>query len=237
METDAPLAPLEDACTIVLLRDGPAGLEALMLERPNHSRTFGGAWVFPGGKVDPADRVDSAGGRLDVFAAAQVAGLRELAEETGQHLSLNDLVWLSQWTPMQHLPRRFRTWFMLAAAASDRVILNREEHDRYSWMSPAEALREHSAQEMTLVPPTWVTLHHLARMESVAQALEQGRSTAPFIYETQLLIPEPWIRPTGHGPAGLLWAGDEAYPGARDPAGARHRLTMTGLPWVFERTV
>ncbi|MHA7306752.1 NUDIX hydrolase [Arthrobacter sp. TMN-49] len=237
METDAPLAPLEDACTIVVVRDGHAGLEVLMLERPGNSRAFGGAWVFPGGKVDPADRVNADGGRRDDFAAAQAAGLRELAEETGQQLSVDDLVWLAQWTPMQRIPRRFRTWFLLAAAASDKVVLNREEHQRYSWMAPAEALHAHAAKEMMLVPPTWVTLHHLARMESVAQALEQSRQAAPFVYETQLLLPEPGVQPAGGGPAALLWAGDEAYPGSKAPAGARHRLVMTGLPWVFERTV
>ncbi|WP_449374727.1 NUDIX domain-containing protein [Arthrobacter psychrolactophilus] len=84
----APLAPLEDACTVVLLRDGVAGLETLMLERPQSSRTFGGAWVFPGGKVDAADRLDGNGGTVDDFSAAQRAGLRELAEETGQLLDL-----------------------------------------------------------------------------------------------------------------------------------------------------
>ena len=84
----AQLAPLEDACTIVLLRDGHAGLEVLMLERPATSRSFAGAWVFPGregGRRRTAWTPD--GSRLDDFAAAQVAGLRELAEETGQQLS------------------------------------------------------------------------------------------------------------------------------------------------------
>ena len=49
MEKETLLAPLEDACTVVLLRDGDAGLETLMLERPRTSRSFAGAWVFPGG--------------------------------------------------------------------------------------------------------------------------------------------------------------------------------------------
>lgn len=237
MDTEAPLAPLEDACTIVLLRDGAAELEVLMLERPDSSRSFAGAWVFPGGKVDPADRVDASGGGRNDFAAAQVAGLRELAEETGQQLAVDDLVWLAQWTPMQNIPRRFRTWFFLAAASSDTVVLNREEHEWYAWMSPAEALRAHAAQEMTLVPPTWVTLHHLAQLDSMAQALEQIRNADPVIYETQLLLREPWIKQKDNAPASLLWAGDEAYPGSTAPAGARHRLTMAGMPWVFERTV
>lgn len=40
------------AATIILVRDGTNGLEVLMLERNVKSKSFGGAFVFPGGKVD-----------------------------------------------------------------------------------------------------------------------------------------------------------------------------------------
>ncbi|WP_343318309.1 NUDIX hydrolase [Arthrobacter sp. TMP15] len=239
MDTAQQLAPLEDACTIVLLRDGAAGLETLMLERPGNSRSFGGAWVFPGGKVDPGDRVNPAGEQLDEFAAAQAAGLRELAEETGQQLSPKELVWLSQWTPMQRIPRRFRTWFMLGAATTDQVVLNPEEHERSSWLPAREALALHTAGKMILVPPTWVTLHNLLGLESTEQAVEQSRKATPFIYNTHLLTPsngEAASTLAGFGAgaaAGVLWDGDEEYPESKAPAGARHRLTMTDLPWVF----
>jgi hypothetical protein len=38
--------------------------------------------------------------------------------------------------------------------------------------------------------------------------------------------------------SGVVWAGDEAYPDAAEagPAGARHRLDMTSLPWIFEHS-
>ncbi|MBP2413463.1 8-oxo-dGTP pyrophosphatase MutT (NUDIX family) [Arthrobacter stackebrandtii] len=272
MVTDSPLAPLEDACTVVLLRDGPSGLETLMLERPGKSRTFAGAWVFPGGKVDPADRVDSAGRPLDELGSAQAAGLRELSEETGQTLNCGALVQLSQWTPMQALPRRFRTWFMVARAASDEVVLNPEEHQRFEWLAPAEALARHAQGTMSLVPPTWVTLHGLAGRDSVAQVLESAGHRAAFSYQTHLLLPGagtvhgvpdagagPGVPGTngpgragnvpdgmahtvlpdmmGVRPIGVLWQGDEDYPangGTPPQPGARHRLTMTGLPWIFE---
>lgn len=267
MESVAQLAPLEDAATIVLLRDGASGLETLMLERPHHSRSFGGAWVFPGGKVDPEDRFNGALPPLDELAAAQRAGLRELAEETGQELGPDQLVWLAQWTPMQAIPRRFRTWFMLAPAASNRVVLNPEEHQRYEWFSPAVALARHAEAEMALVPPTWVTLHNLTAMGSVAQALAHARKHPPFAYKSQLLMPDAGSRlgvtGTGSGgaagglgatgnagsvvatalpdmlgerPAGVMWDGDEDYPGSEAHPGGRHRLTMTSLPWIFEHT-
>lgn len=247
MEIDAQLAPLEDACTVVIVRDGEKGLETLMLERPASSSSFGGAWVFPGGKVDPEDRVSPAGAVLDELAAARVAGLRELHEETGQQLRPEELIWLSQWTPMQAIPRRFRTWFMLAPATTDEIVLNPAEHQRHAWLTPAQALAKHARGEMKLVPPTWVTLHNLDGVPSVQQALTGAREHAAFSYNTHLLLPQDGSRPSG-----VLWAGDEAYPatdGTPDvspdgtaggtagvAAGSRHRLTMTGLPWVFEHS-
>lgn len=258
MERVAQLAPLEDACTIVLLRDGAAGLETLLLERPLNSRSFGGAWVFPGGKVDPGDRINGTGIPLDDLAAAKLAGLRELAEETGQELGQDDLVWLAQWTPMQAIPRRFRTWFMLARAATDTVVLNPREHERYEWLAPAEALARHSNGGMMLIPPTWVTLHDLRTIASVDEALAAAKNSKPVSYNTHLLMPDAGSRhgdsgtdaggrlgndslpdPRGIRPAGVLWAGDEHYPGVdgTNPApGARHRLTTVSLPWIFERT-
>ena len=234
METVAPLAPLEDACTVVILRDGDSGLETLMLERPTSSSSFGGAWVFPGGKVDPADRIDSLGKALDELAAARVAGLRELEEETGQQLGVEELVWVSQWTPMQAIPRRFRTWFMMAPAAPKQIVLNPDEHDRYAWLTPAHALEQHARGNMTLVAPTWVTLHNLDGVASVADALAGARAGGATRYNSHLLLSE-----TGSRPDGVLWAGDEDYPdadGVGAVPGARHRLITSALPWVFEHT-
>jgi 8-oxo-dGTP pyrophosphatase MutT (NUDIX family) len=48
----AKVAPPTPAATLTLLRDGPGGVEVLML-RKNSEIRFGGMWVFPGGRVDP----------------------------------------------------------------------------------------------------------------------------------------------------------------------------------------
>ena len=47
--------PLQDASTLVLLRDGPDGLEVLMGRRSRQTRFSAGAFVFPGGGVDAGD--------------------------------------------------------------------------------------------------------------------------------------------------------------------------------------
>lgn len=84
-----PVQP-RPAATMVTVRAGCGGapLEVLLLRRPETARFGAGAYVFPGGVVDPGDRgsvLDGrAGGTGDVpEPAALVAALREAFEETG----------------------------------------------------------------------------------------------------------------------------------------------------------
>ncbi len=93
--------PPRDAASVVMLRDGTQGLEVLLMRRHTDSAVLGGAYVFPGGKVDAADssadmlaRLDRAPAELqprlgepalspDQAAALYVAAAREAAEESG----------------------------------------------------------------------------------------------------------------------------------------------------------
>jgi 8-oxo-dGTP pyrophosphatase MutT (NUDIX family) len=52
---DSPAPPTRDAATVVLLRDGDAGIEAYLLRRVESMAFAAGQHVFPGGRVDPAD--------------------------------------------------------------------------------------------------------------------------------------------------------------------------------------
>lgn len=68
--------------------DRESPLELLFLRRPETSRFAAGAYVFPGGVVDPGDRAADLGGRMGegtttAEPAALVAALREAFEETG----------------------------------------------------------------------------------------------------------------------------------------------------------
>ena len=47
--------PPRDAATVLMLREGEAGMEVLLLKRHSASKDLGGAFVFPGGKRDDAD--------------------------------------------------------------------------------------------------------------------------------------------------------------------------------------
>ena len=84
IEDDPELIP---AATVLLLRDGPdsGALEVLMLRR-NSKIAFGGAWVFPGGRVDDHEHVVG-----DPVASARRAAVREVDEETGLDIAANRL--------------------------------------------------------------------------------------------------------------------------------------------------
>jgi 8-oxo-dGTP pyrophosphatase MutT (NUDIX family) len=77
------------AATLIVVRDRPGGApELLMVERAQGMAFAAGAMVFPGGRIDPADR-DMAS-VLGVDGAA-VAAVRETLEETAIPVGLTPL--------------------------------------------------------------------------------------------------------------------------------------------------
>jgi 8-oxo-dGTP pyrophosphatase MutT (NUDIX family) len=90
--------PPRDAATLILVRDGDHGLEVFMVRRALSATFVGGAFVFPGGTLDPADRAIDVeamcAGLTDAEASTRlgldtdglafwVAAVRECFEETG----------------------------------------------------------------------------------------------------------------------------------------------------------
>ena len=95
------LTPPVDAASVLLLRDSDEGLQVLLMRRAQASQVLGGAYVFPGGKVDVADhelaalqslseapeqlrqRLDEATLAPERAAGLFMAALREAFEECG----------------------------------------------------------------------------------------------------------------------------------------------------------
>jgi 8-oxo-dGTP pyrophosphatase MutT (NUDIX family) len=218
---DATDASIPVAGTVIVVRSGVDGPEVLMMERPDRG-SFAGAWVFPGGKVEAADAGTT---ELEV---ARSAGIRETWEETGVVLDADAVVTLSRWDPPVGVPKRIRTWFFVAPApADDTLLLSDDEAVRAAWVRPADMLARHGRGELTLYPPTWVTLLGLADAPDAAALLLV--TAEPTLFDSA-------ARSDDRGPY-LLWAGDEEYGAGEDaPAsGARHRLRIDSLPWVYER--
>ncbi len=74
---DAVTTPLRSAATVMLLRDSSAGLEIFLIKRHGLSDVLGGAYVFPGGKVDGADAELDADAHLDQAPTVLHASLNE----------------------------------------------------------------------------------------------------------------------------------------------------------------
>ena len=79
------ISPARPAATIMILRFQNARLEILMLKRSRKVGFFPSTWVFPGGRVDEADKHVSCYGEItgldhNYFA---VAAIRECYEEAG----------------------------------------------------------------------------------------------------------------------------------------------------------
>jgi 8-oxo-dGTP pyrophosphatase MutT (NUDIX family) len=234
VDPDVPVA-----ATVIIARDGREGPEVLMIERPDRG-SFLGAWVFPGGKVDPRDGDAGVEPEEDI---ARRAGVRETLEEVGLRLDPDGLVSMSCWDPPPGLPLRIRTWFFAARAPeSGEITPSEDEVVASTWVRPADMLARHGRGEVTLYPPTWVTLHSLGEQADVDALLGEIRFAGLRRFETV-------ARRLPSGPV-LLWEEDAEYDldepatGARPGAGARsgvsasarHRLEVGDLPWSYLRS-
>jgi 8-oxo-dGTP pyrophosphatase MutT (NUDIX family) len=211
--------------TVMLLRDSPGhGVEALLVRRNSKLTTGGGAWVFPGGRVDRTDYGDPD----DHFLAAQNAAIRETLEETGVSLHREELTAFAHWTTPPGAARRFATWFFLAHAreAVDIRVDGGEIVD-YAWYSPQAALDEQRAGRITMMPPTFVCLSLLAEYQDCLAAVAGFRSR-----EVQHF--NPLILKTSKGQI-ILYDDDAGYAtGNPETPGRRHRILIAGNRWEYQ---
>jgi 8-oxo-dGTP pyrophosphatase MutT (NUDIX family) len=86
-EAKQPVTPVP-AATLLVARDGPQGVEVLMIVRHDAAGFAAGASVFPGGKVDAIDRsligaAANPAGLSEEALAYRIAAIRETFEEGG----------------------------------------------------------------------------------------------------------------------------------------------------------
>ena len=224
MPTSDP--PIRPAATTACLRHGKSGLEVLLVRRSRKLVFYGSAWAFPGGRVDSQDA--SPGADLYEQPAGRNAAVRETLEETAIALTPRTLVPLSHWTTPPGRPRRFSTWFFLARPAIDRVVVDDGEIDKHWWAPTADVLAAHARNEITLPPPTFITLLWLGAFNAVDAALSaaQAQPVERFV---------PRVATLGDATVSL-YQGDAGY-ATCDPraVGPRHRLWMRPNGWNYER--
>ncbi len=97
---DAPKSRLRTAATLILMRPGNqnGAPELLIVQRSSKMRFAGGAIVFPGGEVDPADFELAERAKVEGWhdldldeAAARIGAVRETLEETGLAVALSGI--------------------------------------------------------------------------------------------------------------------------------------------------
>ena len=212
------------ASTVVLLRDTADGLETLLLKRNKALLFAGGFWVFPGGSIDAED-LDAAGGDLD--RASRIAAAREAEEEAGLSPRLDDMVMLSHWTTPVIEPKRFSTWVYAAPLQADlEVVIDGSEIHDARWIGVRQAVKEHEAGELGMLPPTYITLRRLADYGTIAQMLAVERdSPAPEVFPVFAANTKPLT---------VMFRGDAGYDsGEVDTQGPRHRAVLRDGHWDY----
>jgi 8-oxo-dGTP pyrophosphatase MutT (NUDIX family) len=205
------------------MRGGEGGLELLLLRRSSKLVFFGGAWVFPGGRIDDSDGPGEA-----LEQRARRAAVRELQEEAGLALDPGDLIHFAQWITPPGQTRRFDTWYFAACASEGTVRTDPREVDDHRWMTPADALLARAEGRIELPPPTFVTLAELS-------AHREPRAAYHALARRPVSRYAPKPCPV---PGGMIYLYEEdAGFASRDPgvAGARHRLHALESGWRYER--
>jgi 8-oxo-dGTP pyrophosphatase MutT (NUDIX family) len=218
LEMSDAIEPVYPAATVILVRDGEDGLEALLVQRNKAVVHMGGMWVFPGGKVDeadyPADRDD--------YGAALNAAIRETREEAGLEVIVEQLVYLSHWTTPEGARKRFSTWFFLTVLEDGQeVTVDGGEIAHHRWVKPEVAFAELADEEhpLRLMPPTYVSLVDIAGCQSCAEARARIGGREAIMYAPRMVFVEDGIC--------FLYAGDAGYVNESLVAeGKRHRAYM-----------
>ncbi|MDQ1009329.1 8-oxo-dGTP pyrophosphatase MutT (NUDIX family) [Streptomyces sp. V4I23] len=95
----------------------------------------------------------------------------------------------ARWITPEFEPRRYDTWFFVAALPEGQRTRNAStEAESTVWIRPADATAGYDKGELLMMPPTIATLRTLRQYETAAQALEAaaGQDMAPVLANARL---------------------------------------------------
>jgi 8-oxo-dGTP pyrophosphatase MutT (NUDIX family) len=222
MTEDDPAYP---AASLILMRDRRVGPPELLIVQRSASLVFAaGAYVFPGGRVDPADY--EAARRLCPAlepdeGAARVAAVRETLEETAiavagstadpiPRFDCDALVPFARWLPKERVKRRFDTRFYLAEAVGEAVpVADGVETAAAFWTTAEDLLARCVRGDGRAIFPTRRLLERLARFPRFAEAREEAERLPHRIIT-------PWVEHREEGDW-LRIPDDAGYPVTEEP--------------------
>jgi recombination protein RecT len=186
-----PLAPLLQAATVLLLRDGEQGLEVLMTRRSSQASFAPGAYVFPGGGIEPDDEKYASNAPVACIESAQRA-TKFIASRSSQ--------------PQQHI-----TWALAAIRESFEelgIVLAKQSSGEWVQQRQVSALDRHgnfytqmlaqgfqlAAHEVYLLAH-WLTDRDMPkRFEVPFLVARMPPGQTPKADEKEQFAPE-WVRP------------------------------------------
>jgi 8-oxo-dGTP pyrophosphatase MutT (NUDIX family) len=184
-----PVSIPRPAATVVVAR--PSSRETfdiLMVRRNDNAAFMGGAYVFPGGRVDATDEASAAATPSPVSArfvdltplreqVFRQAAVRELREEASVVVNPDALVPFAHWVTPEVETRRYDTrFFLVEMPVGQEARHDQDETTDLLWVSPHDAIVKCLAHEIMLPPPTWTTLKQFARFSSLTTALAWANS-------------------------------------------------------------
>jgi 8-oxo-dGTP pyrophosphatase MutT (NUDIX family) len=229
----------QPASTVILVRDAVAGpptrLEVFMVRRHHGASFMAGAYVFPGGRVDPGDRLAAAEDRCDGAAHAAatfpdlssreavgffVAAVRELFEEAGvllarsgsEHLVGGTDETIAPWfaTEREAAYRGERSVVAIAEARALRLALDRLVPVAH-WVTPSVEPRRFDTRFFVTALPAEQAPTHDPIESTDSFWVQPGEALDRFARGEIVLAPPTWhtlhdLEGLGSAAEALEWA-------------------------------
>lgn len=186
-------------------------LEIYLVRRSPSTSFLSGFHAFPGGLVEPEDRVDGE----DLNEIIRRAATRETKEEVGVTIESSALIEMGDWIAPAYLVRQMTTRYFLSWIDDQvpDVDPSEGELDQGEWVSPRAALERWEQGLMLLAPPTRVLLNllneHEDNPESIRLNIPEADGEEPTLSAIRpdlMMIPlrTPTLPPATHTNAYVL---------------------------------
>ncbi|MDH6488423.1 NUDIX hydrolase [Streptomyces sp. SAI-127] len=166
--------------------------------------TYEEAGVLLAGPTPESVVGDTTGAEWEADRAALVArdlSFAEFLERRGLVLRSDLLGAWTRWITPEFEPRRYDTWFFVAALPEGQRTRNAStEADRTVWIRPQDAADGYDKGELLMMPPTIATLRQLTAYGTAADALAVApdRDLTPVLAQARLVDGEIVLSWPGH---------------------------------------
>jgi 8-oxo-dGTP pyrophosphatase MutT (NUDIX family) len=118
-------------------------------------------------------------------------GIADLLEAEDLELACEELVPFARWITPTFLPKRFDTYFYLAATPTEQIAVHDgKEMVDAQWIRPADALADQASGKRKIVTATLLNLRKLNRNSIVSAAIDAAVAR-PFFVVTPELVQRP----------------------------------------------